>query len=138
MMHRNITLFSLPVILVLILSIGSMLMYSASSSFAFYQFNKNDTYFLFKHFTWVTIGFLGLFITKSINYKIFKKYSKHLLVLSWIIMIIPQIGNTDVARWLKIGNFTLMTTSDLAKMSLIIFTASFIHNYLTSCQLSLS
>ena len=129
MIPRNTTLFSLPIILVLIISIGSLLMYSASSSFAFYQFNKNDTYFLFKHVTWLMIGFLALFFAKSINYKMLKKYSKYLLIISWVIMIIPQLGNSDVARWLKIGNFTLMTTSDFAKICLIIFTANFIHNY---------
>ena len=56
-----------------------MLMYSASSSFALYQFNKNDTYFLFKHFIWLFIGFSGLLFLASSSHYTFKKYSEILI-----------------------------------------------------------
>ena len=49
-------------------------------------------------------------------------------------MIIPNIqkilfNGDSVARWLKIGNFSLMTTSDFGKIALIIFTSMFIEKY---------
>ena len=115
-----------------IIFIGSFLMYSASSSFAYYKFNKSDTYFVFKHFSWVLLGIAGLSFVSFINHHIFKKYYKIILIFSWIVMLIPIILNLNhdsIDRWLKIGNFTLMTTSDFGKLAIIIFVARFIDKY---------
>jgi len=111
---------------------GTFLMYSASSSFAYYKFNKSDTYFLSKHFMWLFIGFSYLIILQFFNYKKLNQYSKIILFLSWVIMLIPiimNIGEKSIDRWLRIGSFTLLTTSDAAKLGIIIFTASFIDKY---------
>ena len=59
-------------IVIILLSIGTIMMYSASSSFAYYKFNRSDTYFLFKHFLWVVLGMMGLFSLSFINHYIFK------------------------------------------------------------------
>jgi len=115
-----------------IIFFGTFLMYSASSSFAYYKFNKSDTYFLSKHFIWLFIGILALITFQFLNYKKLNQYSKIILFISWIIMLIPMISNigeNSIDRWLKIGNFTLLTTSDAAKLGIIIFTASFIDKY---------
>jgi len=115
-----------------IILFGTFLMYSASSSFAYYKFNKIDTYFLSKHFIWLFIGILALIIFQSFNHKNLNQYSKIILFLSWIIMLIPIISNMkegSIDRWLKIGNFTILTTSDAAKLGVIIFASSFIDKY---------
>ena len=39
-----------------IILFGTFLMYSASSSFAYYKFNKSDTFFLSKQLFWLLIG----------------------------------------------------------------------------------
>ena len=56
----------------LIIFLGSFLMYSASSSFAVYKFNKIDSYFLIKHIMWFLIGMAGLFVMSNINYSFLK------------------------------------------------------------------
>ena len=123
--HKNLLLIVLSIIF-----LGSFLMYSASSSFAFYKYNKSDTYFLFKHIRWVSIGILVLLLISNINYIFFKYNATVILILSWMIMLIPILfGDDSVSRWLKIGNFSLMTTSDFSKLSIIIFTAAFIDKY---------
>ena len=123
--HRNLLLVAL-----LIIFIGSFLMYSASSSFAFYTFNKSDSYFFVKHIVWFFIGMISLFISSNINYNFLRDNAIYILVLSWIIMIIPILfGGDSVSRWLKIGNFSLMTTSDFGKLAIIIFSAMFIDKY---------
>ena len=112
--HKNLLLIILSIIF-----LGSFLMYSASSSFAFYKYNKSDTYFLFKHIRWISIGILILLLISNINYMFFKYNATVILILSWIIMLIPiLLGDDSVARWLKIGNFSLMTTSDFSKLSI--------------------
>ena len=118
----------------LIIFMGSFLMYSASSSFAVYKFNKSDSYFLIKHIIWFLFGMGILFVISNINYSFLKANAKTLLFTSWIIMFIPILqrilfDGDSIARWLKIGNFSLMTTSDVGKLGLIIFTSMFIDNY---------
>ena len=127
--NHHIILF---IIVLSIIFFGSFLMYSASSSFAYYKFNKSDTYFLFKHFLWVIIGMVGLFSLSLTNHYIFKKYYKIILFFSWFLMLIPillNLGHSSIDRWLKIGNFTVMTTSDFGKLAIIIFMASFIDQH---------
>ncbi len=118
----------------LIIFMGSFLMYSASSSFAVYKFNKSDSYFLIKHIIWFLFGMGILFVISNINYSFLKANAKTLLFTSWIIMFIPILqrmlfDGDSIARWLKIGNFSLMTTSDVGKLGIIIFTSMFIDNY---------
>ena len=134
-MIKNNNHTNLLLILFFIIFVGAFLMYSASSSFAFYKFNKSDTYFLYKHILWLSIGLIALFIISNINYNILNKYSLLILIVSWIIMLIPIILNKigfegyTIARWLKIGSFTIMTTSDFGKLAIIIFSCSFIDKY---------
>ena len=127
--HKNLLFIVLAIIF-----IGSFLMYSASSSFAFYKFNKSDSYFLIKQILWSIIGMIGLFVLSNINYNYLRDNAKSILFFSWLIMFIPIIQkmlfNGDIiARWLKIGNFSLMTTSDFGKLGIIIFTAMFIDKH---------
>jgi len=74
--HRNLLL-----VVLLIIFIGSFLMYSASSSFAFYTFNKSDSYFFVKHIVWFFIGMIGLFISSNINYNFLRDNAIYILVL---------------------------------------------------------
>ena len=67
-MIKNNNHTNLLLVLFFIIFIGAFLMYSASSSFAFYKFNKSDTYFLYKHILWLSIGLIALFIISNINY----------------------------------------------------------------------
>ena len=135
-MHMNnmINHKSLLLNVLLIIFVGSFLMYSASTSFAIYTFNKSDLYFLIKHIIWFSIGMVGLFILSNINYKILRDNAILILCISWLLMFIPIFQkiafNGDlVARWLKIGSFSLMTTSDFGKLGIIIFTSMFIEKY---------
>ena len=132
MLQNNYYNYSLFFVVLSIIFLGSFLMYSASSPVAFYTYNKSDSYFLFKHFIWLTIGMSVLFIFSFIDCKFLKRHSKMILFLSWFLMLIPIILNIETNsayRWLKIGNFTIMTTSDFARISIIIFTATFIDKY---------
>ena len=108
--HKNLLLMVL-----LIIFIGSFLMYSASSSFALYIFDKSDSYFFVKHIIWFLIGMVGLFILSNINYRFLKDNAILILFFSWIIMFIPILqkllfNGDSIARWLKIGNWVVVNT----------------------------
>ena len=125
----NNTLF---ITVLTIICLGALLMYSASSAVASYRYDQYDSYFLIKHITWLIIGFLSCFIFSLIDCDFLKRNAKLILFFSWVLVLIPIVMNIDqnsIDRWLKIGNFTLMSTSDFARIAIIIFLAAFIEEY---------
>ena len=130
-MKNNKRIYENPIIYItiLIISIGIIMLFSASTTVAFNKFN-DYSFFLNKHIIRLIIGFLALFILYNIDFKYFKVYSKELLILSWIIIITAYFFNDGTAtkRWLIIGGKNIFTTSDFAKIALIIFTAKYIEN----------
>jgi len=123
--YENSMIYSILLIIV----IGIIMMYSASSTLAFNKFN-NYSFYLTRHSIRLIIGFIALYILYKINFKYFNVYAKELLIISCIILFSAYIfnDNTSTRRWLIVGGKNLFTTSDLAKFSLIIFTANFIEN----------
>ena len=115
-------------LLILILSgFGIVVMYSASSIYAMNKYN-NYMFFLSHQIKWVLMGFIFMIGVSKVNYHILKKITYGLLILSWIVLILGYFfkGPNPAARWLIIGGRSWMTTSDFARISLIIFTAFFI------------
>jgi len=64
----------------------------------------------------------------QVNYQILKKIAYALLIISWVVLVMGYFfkGNNPASRWLVLGGRSWMTTSDLARVSLIIFTAYFV------------
>ena len=114
--------------LILLLSgFGIVMMYSASSIYAMNIFD-NYMFFLIQQIKWLSLGLIIMLIISHVNYQILKKFAYGLLIFSWMVMIMGYFfkGNNPASRWLVIGGSSWMTTSDLARVSLIIFTAFFI------------
>lgn len=108
---------------------GVIMVYSSSYIWAEYKFNdpfkyvKNQGLFLI-------VGIIFMFIIGKINYNIYHKYSNKLLILTVILLIlvlIPGIGSVrnGSRSWFGIGSFGIQP-SELAKISLIIFTAKYL------------
>ena len=114
--------------LILLLSgFGIIMMYSASSIYAMNTFD-NYMFFLIQQIKWLILGLVFMLIISQVNYQVLKRFAYGLLILSWIIMIMGYFfkGTNPASRWLVIGGRSWMTTSDFARVSLIIFTAFFI------------
>ena len=114
--------------LILLLSgFGIVMMYSASSIYAMNTFD-NYMFFLIQQVKWLILGLIFMLIMYQVNYQVLKRFAYGLLIFSWVIMIMGYFlkGNSPAARWLVIGGRSWMTTSDFARVSLIIFTAFFI------------
>lgn len=108
---------------------GVIMVYSSSYIWAEYKFNdpfkyvKNQGLFLI-------VGIIFMLIISKINYNIYHKYSNKLLILTVILLIlvlIPGIGSVrnGSRSWFGIGSFGIQP-SELAKISLIIFTAKYL------------
>lgn len=111
---------------------GVIMIYSASYIWAEYKFN-NPYKFLINQGVFAIIGFFIMIIISKIDYKIYKKYSNHILIISIILLILVLIPGIGIVRngsrsWFGIGSFGVQP-SEIAKLALIIFTSKYLSNY---------
>lgn len=116
-------LFSVVIILVLI---GLMMVYSASSTYAALTYGS-ATYFIQRQLFWVGLGFIAFFITSLIPYQFYGKYMKPLVLIMLFlltIVLIPGLGieRNHATRWLGFGSF-IFQPSELAKIMTILYVA---------------
>ena len=114
-------------IIFLLCGFGIVMMYSASSIYAMNKFD-NYLHFFMQQIKWLTIGAVLMLLLSQVNYQILKKIAYALLIISWVVLVMGYFfkGNNPASRWLVLGGRSWMTTSDLARVSLIIFTAYFV------------
>jgi len=114
-------------VVLLLSGFGIVMMYSASSMYAMNRFD-NYLYFFMQQIKWLGAGAIIMLVLSQLNYCVLKKLAYGLVFFSWVILILGYFfkGPNEAARWLFIGGRSWMTTSDLARLSLVIFTAFFI------------
>jgi len=132
-MKKRIRIYEMPLLhlTILMLCFGAVMLYSTSSTIAINKIGWDDSAFYFNnHLIRIIIGLIGLLMMYNINLKWLQLYSKHLLILSWILMICAyftaSIYDLPTRRSFIINGKNLFTTSDFARFALIVFTANFI------------
>ena len=113
--------------ILLLSGFGIVMMYSASSIYAMNEFDDYMHFFL-RQTKWLIIGAIVMFVLSQMSYRYLKELAYVLIILSWIVLIMGYFfkGSNPASRWLVLGGRSWMTTSDFARVSLIIFTAFFI------------
>ena len=110
---------------------GTIMLYSASWNESYIiSGGITESLFLKNHLKRISIGFLCLFFTLIFDYRNLKSIASYLLAGSLILLIITKgyyliNGISSPARWLNIGLFSFQT-SDVARLSLIIFLAYYL------------
>ncbi len=127
-MVRNIRL-NLFTITVILICIGIVMIYSASSIYAWERYN-DGFYFLKRHLTFLIIGVILTFLVMSIDYRILRNFAKPLLSITiflLILVLIPGIGRevAGARRWFRFKFFSFQP-SELANLAMIIYVADFI------------
>lgn len=115
---------SLFLAVLLLLAIGVVMVYSASSFKAQERYNDSH-YFLKNHFYKVVIGLVLMLIVAKINYRFWLNLSPVLLFICscTLIYILVSSNVTEIRgskRWLNAGFFNFQP-SDFARMGLILF-----------------
>ena len=119
---------------VLLCIIGTVMLFSASNSISLDQSQRaTATLYLQAHLKRLLIGVFFMFTVMMFDYRYLKNISKYLLIGSIILLLSTKIsywiqGNNSPARWLYIGGFSIQT-SDIARLSIIIYLATFIDHY---------
>ena len=119
---------------VLLCIIGTIMLFSASNSISLDQSQRaTATIYLQAHLKRLLIGVFFMFAVMMFDYRYLKHISKYLLIGSIFLLLATKIsywiqGNNSPARWLYIGGFSIQT-SDIARLSIIIYLAAFIDHY---------
>ena len=119
---------------VLLCIIGTIMLFSASNSISLDQSQRaTATIYLQAHLKRLLIGVFVMFSVMMIDYRNLKSISKYLLIGSIVLLFATKIsywiqGNNSPARWLYIGGFSIQT-SDIARLSVIIFLATYIDHH---------
>ena len=127
-------------LLIIILIFGIVILISASSIRAFKS--QGDIYYFAKHqfIFGILLGSVIFIAIQKINFKYWKKIAPILLVLSLVMLglvLAPNIGCkiNGAKRWICIPGFSFQP-SEIAKLSLIIFLASWFSGKIKSKQVA--
>lgn len=106
-----------------LVAIGVVMVYSASSYIAFYQ-QHDSMYWLKKQGLFAVIGTILMFFTIKIDYHIYKKYTKVLILITILLLLLvlafPETNGAK--RWIRYGVFSLQP-SEIAKYVIVFFMA---------------
>ncbi|NLY10367.1 MAG: putative lipid II flippase FtsW [Firmicutes bacterium] len=114
---------------VMLLSIGLVMVLSASSSLGISGFR--DPYHYFKRQSvFAVIGVAALFFFMKLDYKILKRFALPGLLLSFALLVLVLLIGDNISgskRWINLGFFNLQP-SEVAKLFMVNFLAVYISN----------
>lgn len=114
-------------IIVLLSVWGLFAVYSSTSALAYQKNGGKTEVYLVQQLTLLFAGFFTMLITHSVHYKYYLRFSKLLLYLSYLLLVLTMIygaSYNDAQRWLRIPYTGIkFQTSDIAKVALILYVA---------------
>ena len=116
---------------ILLCIIGTVMVYSASSIRSLMESeNQTATLYLVAHLKRLLVGIIIMFLMMSFDYRHLKKYYLHLIFGAIGLLIVTKTiflikGISAAARWFYLGPLSIQT-SDIARLSLIVFLAVYI------------
>lgn len=122
--------FTFPLIVFgLLILFGLLMVYDASAAAALQNFN-DKYYFLKEQVKWLLLGLVGAAAAFFFDYRLLKKISLPLLLFTLFCLLavfVPGLGVRAYGahRWINLG-FTVFQPSELTKISLIIYLASWL------------
>ena len=119
----------LLIITMILLSIGTVMVFSSSLDISLEKFGSGTVYFR-QHFMRVILGFMVMIIAMFIDFRILKRIAAPFFIATAGLLLITKLvfifqGNDFPARWLYLGPLTIQT-SDLARFATVIYLASYI------------
>jgi len=120
----------LLVLMLLLISLGLIMMTSASVEIASSQYG-DPFFFAKRQLLFVFVAMVGVIFTLHIPMYLWYTYSRSLLVISLVLLalvLVPGIGKVvnGSARWIDLGFYTLQP-SEMAKIFMVVYLAAFLH-----------
>lgn len=130
MIKKNATDLTIVFAVASLVTIGIIMVFSASYTYSLVQYN-DGLHYLKRMAMWTVFGSIGMFMTSKIKYIVWKRWSKFILVVSVValLLLFTPLGITvkGATRWLGAGPMRIMP-SEIAKLGMIIFLAASIEN----------
>jgi cell division protein FtsW len=129
-MPRKVTPDSwLLAVTLILLSVGVVMVYSASAIVAAERF-RDPYFFLKKQVFWAVLGCGALWLTLRTDYRRLEKLVLPLLVVAAILLVLVLIPGLGVSvngsrRWLRMGPLSFQP-AELAKLTLVVYLAAFL------------
>ena len=116
--------FTLVITVLLLLSIGLVMVLSASSPTSLQEYGNGYYYFLRQLF-FAILGLLGMYFASRFDYRIFQRFYKHAWWISIVLLAAVLIFGTErggATRWIDL-KFTTFQPSEIVKFFMIVFYA---------------
>ncbi len=115
---------------IILIVVGTIMLYSSSTAVSLAKTNgQTDTYYIIAHLKRLIIGIAALVIFMLFDYRKLKFLAPFLIVIAITLLVYTKVwywinGVSTPGRWLFLGSFSLQT-SDVARIALIIYLATF-------------
>src|SRR5690625_1722216 len=122
----------------MLLIMGLVMVYSSSHIWAEYKY-ADQLFFIKRQLIFASLGIICMLFIMNIPYHFWKKYSKFILLICFILLIIVKIPGIGIVRggaqsWIGVGAFSIQP-SEFMKLGLIIFLSVYLslhQKYITS------
>ena len=123
-------------LILILLVIGTIMMFSASYAFAYYT--VGDSYFYLKRqMLFIVLGIAAMAVMSFFNYNKLHNVAPIILGVAYfsllLVLILPS-GEGGVKRWIPLGIFNLQP-SEIAKLAIILFFSHWASKYYNKMQL---
>lgn len=122
------------IILIVLLTIGTIMMFSASYAYSYYT-QGDSYYYLIRQLIFIGIGLVAMIIMSFFNYNKLHKIAPIVLGFAYfallLVLILPASGG--VKRWIPMGMFNIQP-SEVAKFAVILFFAHWSSKYYNKMQ----
>ena len=113
----------------LLLSIGIVMIYSASAIYALDRMG-DSSYFIKRHLAYLAVGTVLAFWIASVNYQDLRKHTLPILgtaLVLLVVVLIPHVGHSTggARRWFKVLGFSFQP-SEFLKIALIFYMADYL------------
>ncbi len=112
-------------LVITILTIGLVMLFSASYTYAYYNEDGDSAYFFKRQLVFAIAGVVAMFLVSKVRYDYFKLFAIPAVLFSWFLLVIvlflPEV-KPGFHRWINLGLFTFQP-SEIAKLAIILFCA---------------
>lgn len=112
-------------LVITILTIGLVMLFSASYTYAYYNEGGDSAYFFKRQLVFAVAGVVAMFFVSKVRYDYFKLFAIPAILFSWFLLVIvlflPPVKD-GFHRWINLGLFTFQP-SEIAKLAIILFCA---------------
>ncbi len=124
------------IIILILLTIGTIMMFSASYAFSYYT-QGDSYYFLTRQLIFIVIGLVAMCLMSFFNYNKLHRIAPIVLAISYIALLVVLVLPSDsgVKRWIPLGMFNIQP-SEVAKFALILFFAHWASKYYNKMQIA--